>query len=234
MHYVRVGLIYKQHGLFAGNIKRCAIFLRTFFDRCESEINVAPSQAYFLQKRRGGVWASLSPHAIWICVDTLIPCPSVVDKEGADTVGVHSSQTITFRMMITTTHFCGIEERSHVFIPLEFKHHRDTRPLWRPAFFSYLDGVWEWVQVTSDHVANHYTALAHAYAMTETSSQTHPQVSSTVPPTECPLQLPYFLLDYHTRGEPQPALRVQSGMLRSTLDLQTLPADGTLGKNTSN
>ena len=43
MTYVGVGLIYKPHGLFAGNIKRCTTFLRTFFDRHESEINVAPS-----------------------------------------------------------------------------------------------------------------------------------------------------------------------------------------------
>ena len=48
MHYVGVGLVYKPHGLFAGNVERCATFLRTFFDRCESEIDVAPSQAYFL------------------------------------------------------------------------------------------------------------------------------------------------------------------------------------------
>ena len=48
MIYVGVGLIYKPHGLFAGNIGICATFLRTFFDRCEGEINVAPSQAYFL------------------------------------------------------------------------------------------------------------------------------------------------------------------------------------------
>ena len=48
MTYVRVGLIYKPHSLFAGDIERCATFLRTFFDRCESEINVAPSQVYFL------------------------------------------------------------------------------------------------------------------------------------------------------------------------------------------
>ena len=124
------------------------------------------------------------PMPSWICVDTL--CPGVVDKEGANTIGVHSSQTITFRMMITTTHFFyGIKGRSHVFIPPEFKHHRDTRPLWRTAFFSYLDGVWEWVQVTSDHMANHYTALPHAYAATKASSQTHPQVSSIVPPIEC-------------------------------------------------
>ena len=97
MHYVRVGLIYKPHGLFAGNIKRCATFLRTFFNRCESEIDGVPSQAYFLQKRRSG-GPLCYPMPSWIFVDTLIPCPSVVDKEGADTVGVHSSQTITFRM----------------------------------------------------------------------------------------------------------------------------------------
>ena len=170
MHYIRVGFIYKPHGLFAANIKRCATFLRTFFDRCESEIDVASSQAYFLQKRRG-VGPLCHPMSSWICVNTLIPCPGVVDKEETDTVGVHSSQTITFRMMITTTHFFySIEERSQIFIPLEFKHCRDTRPLWRTAFFSYLNGVWEWVQVTCDHMANHYTALAHAYAATKASS----------------------------------------------------------------
>ena len=48
MHYIGVGLVYKPHGLFAGNVKKCATFLRTFFDRCESEIDVAPSQVYFL------------------------------------------------------------------------------------------------------------------------------------------------------------------------------------------
>ena len=128
------------------------------------------------------------PMLSWICVDTLIPCPGVVDKEGADSIGVHSSQTITFRMMIATTHFFyGIKERLHVFIQLEFKHHRDTRPLRRTAFFFYLNGVSEWVQVTSDHVANHYTALSHTYAVTKASSQTHPQVSSIAPPIECSL-----------------------------------------------
>ena len=169
MHYIRVSLIYKPHGLFAGNIKRCATFIRTFFDRCESEINVAPSQACFLQKRRG-VGPLCHPMLSWICVDTLIPCPGMVDKEGADTVGVHLSKTITFQMMITTSHFYGVKERSHVFIPLEFRHHKDTRHLWRMASFLYLDGVWEWVQVTSDHMANHYTALAHAYTAAKASS----------------------------------------------------------------
>ena len=97
-----------------------------------------PSQAYFLCKRRG-VGPLCHPMPSWICVNTLIPCPGVVDKEGADTVVVHSSQTIIFQMMIMTSHFfyC-IEERSHVFIPLKLKNHRDTRPLWRMAFFSYF------------------------------------------------------------------------------------------------
>ena len=58
----------------------------------EIEIDVASSQAYFLQKRRG-VGPLWHPMPFWICVETLIPCPSVVDKEGADTVGVHSSQS---------------------------------------------------------------------------------------------------------------------------------------------
>ena len=110
MTYVRVGLIYKPHGLFAGDLERCATFLRTFFDRCESENDVAPNQAYFLQKRRG-VGPLCHPMPTWICVDSIIPCPGVIDKEGADTVGVHSSQTITIRMMITSTHFFhGIKE----------------------------------------------------------------------------------------------------------------------------
>ena len=170
MTYVGVGLVYKPHCLFAGDVKRCAIFLRTFFNRCESDIDVAPSQAYFLQKRRG-VGPLCHPMPTWICVDSIIPCPGVIDKEGADTVGVHSSQTITFRMMIASTHFFHeIKERVHVFIPLKFKHHRESQSLWKTAFFSYLDGVWDWVQVTSDHVANHYTALAHAYAATKASS----------------------------------------------------------------
>ena len=43
MTYIGVGLIYKPHGLFTGNVERCTTFLRTFFNRCESEINVAPS-----------------------------------------------------------------------------------------------------------------------------------------------------------------------------------------------
>ena len=53
----------------------------------------------------------------WICVDSIILFPGVIDKEGADMVRVHSSQMITFRMMITTTHFFhGIKERVHVLL----------------------------------------------------------------------------------------------------------------------
>ena len=126
MTYVGVGLVYKPHGLFAGDVKRCATFLRTFFDRCESEINVASSQAYFLQERRS-VSPLCHPMPTWICVDSIIPCPGVIDKEGAEMVVVHSSQMITFRMMIVSTHFFhGIKERVHVFIPLYFKHPRDN------------------------------------------------------------------------------------------------------------
>ena len=186
MHYVGVGLVYKPHNLFAGNIEKCATFLRTFFNRCESEIDVALSQQTFFE--RGDVWDLCCPMPSWICVDTMVPCPSVINKEGADSDSVHSSQTITFQMMIATSHFFnGIKERSHVFIPLEFKHWRDTRSMWRTAFFSYLDGVWEWVQVTSDHMANHYTLLANAQAAAKVSTPTHAQVPSIALPTECSL-----------------------------------------------
>ena len=216
IHYIGVGLIYKPYGLFAGNIERCATFLRTFFDRCESGIDVAPSQAYFLRKRRGvGLF--------------VIPC------QGADSIGVHSSQTITFKMIIATTHFFyGIRERLHVFIPLEFKYHRDTRPLWRTAFFSYLDGVWEWVQVTSDHVANHYTALAHAYATTKASSRTHPQISSIAPPTECSLvvTLPSAQLSHKGGATTCPKGSIKNVKVHP--GSSDPPVDGTLGRNTSN
>ena len=47
-----------------------------------------------------------------------------------------------------------------VFIPLEFKDDLDIRPLWWVTTFEYLDRAWEWVQVTSEHVANHYNLLA--------------------------------------------------------------------------
>ena len=43
--------------------------------------------------------------------------------------------------------------------------------------------------MTSDHMANHYTTLTHAYAVTKASSQVHRQVSSIVHPTECSLAI---------------------------------------------
>ena len=228
MTYIGVGLIYKPHGLFAGGVKRCATFLRTFFDRCESEIGVALSQAYFLQKRRG-VSPLCHPMPTCICVDSIILCPGVIDKEDADMVGVHSSQTITFRMMITSTHFFhGIEERAHVFIPLDFKHPRDNRSLWRTGFFSYLDGVWEWVQVTCDHVANHYTTLAHAYAMTKASARVHRQVSSTALPMECSLAITLIGMG------PLLSHRAHYKMSRFIQDPLILQVTGRPGRNTLN
>ena len=120
----------------------------------------------------------------------MIPSPGVVDREGAKALGVHSSQAIMYRMMVATTHFFNIlKEQVNVFIPLEFKHPQDTRPVWRTATFSYLDGVWEWVQVTSDHVVNHYSLLANGYAAEKALTPIHTMVSSIAPPTECSLSV---------------------------------------------
>ena len=63
-------------------------------------------------------------------------------------------------MLAMNHQFEGIEEKVTIFIPLEFKDSWDIRSLWWVATFEYLDGAWEWVQVTSDHVANHYSMLA--------------------------------------------------------------------------
>ena len=157
-----------------------------------------------------GVGPLCYPMPTWICIDSIIPCPGVIDKEGADTVGVYSSQTITFRMMIATTHFFhGIKKRAHVFIPLEFKHHRDTQPLWRMAFFSTLDGVWKGVQVTSDHMANHYTTLTHTFAATKVSSQVPRQVSNISAPTDCSLAITLPSAQLSNKGEPQHACGAQ-------------------------
>ena len=84
MHYVGVGLVYKSHGLFTGNVKRLV------------RVKLMWPPARHTSFERGGVLdLSVTP-----ChpgsVDTLIPCPGMVDKEEADTIGVHSSQTITF------------------------------------------------------------------------------------------------------------------------------------------
>ena len=122
-------------------------------------------------KVRRGVSPLCCPMLTWICVDSIVLCSGVIDKKGADMVGVHSLQTIIFRIMIASTQFFHeIKERVHVFILLDFKHPGDNQSLWRIGFFSYLDRVWKWVQVTCYCVANHYITLAHAYAATKASS----------------------------------------------------------------
>ena len=66
---------------------------------------------------------------------------------------------------------------------------RDIRPRWRTASFQYLDGVWEWVQVMSDHVASHYTLLANAHGAKPAQSPACHQVSTVTPPTECSMAI---------------------------------------------
>ena len=55
----------------------------------------------------------------------------------------------------------------------------------RVASFQYLDGVWEWVQVMSDHVASHYTMLAIQYAMKPARGAPQNHVSIVALPTKC-------------------------------------------------
>ena len=50
--YVGVGLVYQCSSLHVGDIEECTIFLKTFFAHCESSVNLVPSQAFFLRKRR--------------------------------------------------------------------------------------------------------------------------------------------------------------------------------------
>ena len=92
--------------------------------------------------------------------------------------------------MVATRHpFHGIQERANVFIPLEFRHPRYIRPRWRTASFQYLDGMWEYVQVMSDHVASHYTLLANAYSAKPVKNQAHHQVLTITSLTECSLAI---------------------------------------------
>ena len=143
--YIRVGLIYQSPSLYVGTNEDCTIFLKAFFTHCESSIDVAPSQAFCLRKRRE-LGPLCHPMPSWICVDTVTPCPGVIDPKEAQAHAIHSSQTLTFCMMLATKHhFHGIQERANVFIPLEFRDLRDIRPRWRTASFQYLNGVWEWV-----------------------------------------------------------------------------------------
>ena len=163
--YIRVGLIYQSPSLYVGTNEDCTIFLKAFFIHCESSIDVAPSQAFFLRKRRE-LGPPCCPMPSWICINTVTLCPGVINPEGAQPCTIHSSQTLTFPMMLATKHhFHSIQERVNVFIPLEFRDQRDIRPRGRTALFQYLNGVWEWVQVMSDHVASHHTMLANAHGV---------------------------------------------------------------------
>ena len=51
--------------------------------------------------------------------------------------------------------------------------------------FEYLDGAWEWVQVTSEHVANHYNLLAIHGAAKLASSTIWNRVPVLALPMEC-------------------------------------------------
>ena len=187
--YVKVGLVYQSPSLYVGTNEDCTIFLKAFFTHCESNIDVTPSQAFFLRKRRE-LGPPCYPMPSCICVDTVTLCPGVINLEGAQAHTIHSSQTLMFHMMLATKHhFHIIQERANVFIPLEFRDPRDIRPRWQTASFQYLDRVWEWVQVTSDHVASHYTLLANAHGTKPAQSLAPHQVLTVASPTECSMAI---------------------------------------------
>ena len=50
--YVGVGLVFRCSNLHTGDIEDCTIFLKTFLARCERSVDLVPSQAFFLSKRR--------------------------------------------------------------------------------------------------------------------------------------------------------------------------------------
>ena len=52
--HVGVGVVYQCSSLHIGDIEDCTIFLKTFFAHCESSVDMVPSQAFFLRKRRVG------------------------------------------------------------------------------------------------------------------------------------------------------------------------------------
>ena len=53
------------------------------------------------------------------------------------------------------------------------------------ASSQYLDGVWEWAQVTSDHIASHYALLAVQYAARPAKGTPQNWISIVTLPTEC-------------------------------------------------
>ena len=101
--YVGVGLVYQCSNLHVGDIEDCTIFLKTFFACCESSVDVAPSQAFFLRKRRE-LGPLCRPLPSCICINTTTLCPGVVDPERAQSRAIYSTQALTFRMMLATKH----------------------------------------------------------------------------------------------------------------------------------
>ena len=67
--YVGVGVVYPCSSLHIGDIEDCTIFLKTFFACCESSVNVVPSQAFFLRKRRQ-LGPLCQPLPSWICINS--------------------------------------------------------------------------------------------------------------------------------------------------------------------
>ena len=119
--YVGVGLVYQCSSLHVGDIKDCTIFLKSFFAHCESSVDMAPSQSFFLRKRRE-LGPLCQPLPLWVCINTVTLCPGVVDPERVQSRAIYSTQALTFYMMLATNHhFKGIQERAMVFIPLEFR-----------------------------------------------------------------------------------------------------------------
>ena len=126
--YVGIGLLYRSSNLHVGSIEDCTIFLKAFFSRCGNKVDVAPSQAFFLCKRCE-LGPLCWPLPSWLCIDTMTPCLGIVAPEKTQARAIHSTSTLTFRLLLATTHwFEGIEEKASVFIP--FKDDQDIRPLW--------------------------------------------------------------------------------------------------------
>ena len=182
--YVGVGLVYLCLSLHIGDIEDCTIFLKMFFTHYESSVNMAPSQAFFLRKRRE-LGPLCQPLPSWICINTITLCPGVVDPERAQSRAIYSTQVLTFHMMLATKHhFEGIQEKAMVFIPLEFRDLQDTRSQWS-GFLRIPGWCMGMGQVTSDHVASHYTMLAIQYAAKPAGGAPQNHVSIVTPHTEC-------------------------------------------------
>ena len=108
-----------------------------------------------------------------------------MDPEKTQSCAIYLMQMLTFCLMLALNHYIeGIKEKVMVFVPLKFRDPRDITSLWRVATFKYLDGAWEWVQVTSDHVASHYTMLAIQCVAKPVTGMPQNRVSIIAPSTE--------------------------------------------------